>query len=116
MPPLVFVGRGRAYSIYAVKKRPSSAGVPLYHVPAPNVFAGGNICVGNTPFPDCSTQTIAGALTLFWEGSAFNSHLSQDKCRRYPGDVRRLWQDLEGKKRFPLSELVPMNKTLLQLI
>ncbi|MCZ7671778.1 MAG: prokaryotic E2 ligase family D protein [Chloroflexi bacterium] len=49
MPPLVFVGQGRAYSIYAVKKRPLSAQTPLYHLPAPNVFKDGGICQGNTP-------------------------------------------------------------------
>ncbi len=116
MPPLVFVGHGRSYSIYAVKKRPLSERTPLYHVPAPNVFNDGGICRGNTPFPICSALNMAQALTLFWEGSFFNSHLSQGKCRTEAKDVRKLWRRLDGKKRFALSELVPMNKSLLQLI
>jgi hypothetical protein len=40
------------------------------------------------------------------ENSLFNGDLSRGKCRRYPDDVRQLWAELEGKKRFPLSELV----------
>lgn len=116
MPPLVFVGRGRSYSIYAVKKRPSVPHTPLFHLPAPNVFDTGNICVGNTPFPACSARTLDQALTLFWEGSNFNSHLSQKKCNSYPRDVRQLWRQLDGKKRFPLSELVPMKKNLHSLM
>jgi hypothetical protein len=59
---------------------------------------------------------MAQALTLFWEGSFFNSHLSQGKCRTEVKDVRKLWRKLDGQKRFPLTELLPMNKTLRSLI
>jgi len=116
MPPLVFVGNGGSYSIYAVKKRPLSAQTPLYHVPCPNVFGTGGICHGNTPFPLCSAQNMTKTLTLFWEDSLFNGHLSRGKCKTEPADVRKLWRKLDGKKRFPLSELLPMNKTLRSLI
>jgi PRTRC genetic system protein B len=116
MPPLVFVGRGHAYSLYAVKQKPLTIHTPLYHVPCPNVFADGGICPGATPFPACSAQSMNKALTLFWEGSLFNGHLSQGKCCSQPKDVRKLWVELDGRKRFPLAELVPMNKTLQSLI
>ena len=116
MPPLIFVGSGRAYSLYAVKTRPLDGRIPLYHAPCPNVFGDGRICPGTTPFPACSAGAIEEALTLFWEGSLFNSHLSRDKCQSQPADVRKLWQKLDGRKRFPLSELLPMNKALHSLI
>ncbi|HIP73618.1 MAG TPA: hypothetical protein EYH05_19750 [Anaerolineae bacterium] len=123
MPPFVFVGDGSSYKIFAVKKRPalslsassrqalskgaSNEYAPLYHTPCPNVHTSGGICQGNTPFPVCSPQNILTALTLFMEGSYFNADLSGGKCQSYPDDVRRLWAELDGRKRFPLSQLVP---------
>jgi PRTRC genetic system protein B len=116
MPPFVFVGKGSSYRIFAVKKRPLSEQTCLYHAPCPNVHATGGICQGNTPFPTCSPQTILQALQCFMEGSLFNGDLSRDKCQSYPDDVRQLWEGLNGRKRFPLSELVPMQMKLWNLM
>jgi hypothetical protein len=132
MPPFVFVGSGSSYRMFAVKKRPalststgsaqalskgpSSEAVSLYHAPCPNVHTTGGICQGNTPFPVCSPQTIQQALQLFLEGSLFNADLSQGKCQSHPDDVRSLWAELNGHKRFPLSELVPAQMRLQTLL
>ena len=116
MPPFVFVGSGTAYKIFAVKKRPSGEDVRLYHAPCPNVHTTGGICQGNAPFPDCSPQTIQAALQLFMEGSLFNADLSRGKCRSYPDDVRQLWAELDDRKRFPVSELVPAQTRRLSLL
>ena len=124
MPPLVFVGNGTSYSIFAVKKRPSSLSRAqakgehnrLYHAPCPNVHTHGSICQGNTPFPRCSPQNILTALSLFMEESLFNADLSRSKCVSRPEDVRELWAELDGRKRFPLSELVPSHTSLEALI
>ena len=116
LPPLVFVGSGAAYQVFAVRRRPSNGREPLYEAPCPNVYYTGNICQGDAPFPVCSTQTIRPALDLFLEGSAFNSHLSNGKCQRYPDDVRRLWAELNGKKHFPLKELVPTRQSIGHLL
>ena len=107
MPPFVFVGSGTTYKIFAVKKRPSGEDARLYPAPCPNVHTTGGICQGNAPFPDCSPQTIQAALKLFMEGSLFNADLSRGKCRSYSDDVRQLWAELDGRPRFPLSELAP---------
>lgn len=107
MPPFVFVGGGSSYRVFAVKKRPLNEAEPLYHAPCPNIHTSGGICQGNTPFPICSPQTIQQALHLFMEGSLFNADLSRSKCQSHPDDVRALWAELDGRKRFPLSELVP---------
>jgi hypothetical protein len=107
MPPFVFVGSGSSYHLFAVKKRPSDEHAGLYHAPCSNVHATGGICQGNTPFPICSPKAIQQALRLFMEGSLFNADLSRGKCQSHPDDVRWLWVELDGRKRFPLSELVP---------
>jgi hypothetical protein len=116
MPPLVFVGSGNAYQIYAVKRRPRDDYERLYHAPCPNVHHHGGICSGNTPFPVCSPQTIETALSLFMENSLFNGDLSRGKCRRYPDDVRQLWAEFEEKTYFPVSELVRSEAVLWNLL
>ncbi|MCP4417752.1 MAG: hypothetical protein GY805_14100 [Chloroflexi bacterium] len=116
LPSFVFVGHGTSYKIVAVKKRPQNGNHRLYHAPCPNVHSGGNICPGNAPFPSCSPETIGTALQLFLEGSAFNADLSGNKCKSHASDVRQLWGELDGKKRFPLKELVSTQRTLQNLL
>ena len=124
MPPFVFVGMGTAYKVFAIKKRPfrqsakqsSDHTIQLYHAPCPNVFTDGGICSGNTPFPACSPETIQTALRLFMEDSTFNADLCTNKCNSHKDDIRHLWEKLDGKKRFPLKELVPMNMHLQDLL
>jgi PRTRC genetic system protein B len=116
MPPFVFVGCGSSYYVFAIKKRPSNELDQLYHAPCPNVHTHGGICQGNTPFPICSLRNIQTTLTLFLEGSLFNADLSRGKCQSHPEDVRELWAELDGRKRFPLSELVPAQMTLWNLV
>lgn len=50
------------------------------------------------------------------EKSFFNGDLSRDKCHRCPDDVRQLWAVLEGKRLFPLSELVSCRRVLRDLL
>jgi hypothetical protein len=124
MPPFIFVGNGSSYAVFAVKKRPalslpkgpSSQHDLLFLAPCPNVYTHGGICQGNTPFPTCSPQAMSPAWHLFMEGSLFNADLIQGKCQSHPQDVRQLWAELDGRKRFPLSELVPANMTLGNLL
>jgi hypothetical protein len=81
-----------------------------------SVHHPGGICSGNTTFLVCSPHTIEVALSLFMENSLFNGDLSRGKCRRHPDDVRQLWAVLEGKRRFPLSELVNCRRVLRDLL
>lgn len=116
LPPFIFVGHGTSYKIVAVKKRPQNERHQIYHAPCPNVYASGSICPGNTSFPVCLSKTIETALQLFLEGSAFNADLSGNKCQSQANDVRQLWAKLDGKKRFPLKELLPTQRTLRNLL
>jgi hypothetical protein len=115
LPPFIFSGRERQYSVYAVKERPIDSRAPLYHFPAPNVNGNGLICAGSAPFPECRPESIYDALRLFLEGSRFNNDLSANKCRAFPKNVGELWRELDGKRKFPLKELVPMQRQLREL-
>jgi hypothetical protein len=50
------------------------------------------------------------------EGSLFNADLASGKCQSYLDDVRQLWAELDGRKRFPLSELTPTQMPLRSLL
>lgn len=107
LPPLVFSGAGERYQAFAVKRRPTEMPFELFHCPTPNIHPNGVVCRGNTPFPACASDTIEQALNLFLEGSLFNGDLAAGKCRSFPDDVRKLWEQLEGARRFPVGELAP---------
>ena len=106
LPPLVFMGAGEQYSVFAVKRRSHAMPFELYHCPTPNVHPTGVICQGSVPFPACASDTVEQALSLFLESSLFNGDLTANRCRSFPDDVRQLWQQLEGARRFPTGELV----------
>lgn len=116
MPGMVFMGFGNQYTVFAVKRKPQSADAILYHLPVPNVNGHGRICLGSAPFPTAGRDTIAAALTLFMEGSAFNHDNSQNRCRSFPENTLALWRQLDGKRKFPNSELVAARLRLGQLM
>jgi PRTRC genetic system protein B len=116
LPPLVFIGQAQSYAVFAVKRRPANPAAALYHAPLPNVWPSGQICGGSAPFPHCSAATIGAALSLFLEGSRFNRHLIQGKSQAFPDDIHQLWHTLAGKRRFPLTQLVPTYRQLAHIM
>lgn len=81
LPPLVMLratseDRSPSYAVYAVKRRPTSLEVALFHAPLPNVFNGGNICWGSVQ--RVSDEALVGAsLAENWSmllGSPFGDH------------------------------------------
>ena len=116
MPPLVWVGCGQKYSLWALKGRPPAGerDVPLWRAPAPNVTASDGVCAGTVQFPACAPHTIHTALDMFF-ASEFNTHAGDNRCRSYPSVVD-LWRALDGRQRFPLGELVPARKMLAQVM
>lgn len=115
LPGLVFVGRGRAYYVWAARGRigtadsaddTDSADGGLYRAPFPNVYDTGRICPGNVTFPECGERTIWKALKLFLE-SDFNADLRNGKSLRYKDDVTQQWATLNCTGDYPLDDLVP---------
>lgn len=120
MPDLVFVGRGRQYHVFATKTTPAPE-VPLFHAPCSNVSNDGQICAGNTPFPEASTETIHTAFHMFMSGSVFNTHLSEQRVKGAAAEkvnVLILWQRLATRPHahFPLRILRPLNMTAERLL
>jgi hypothetical protein len=116
LPPFIFVGAGQSYAVFAVKQRPVNLNEPLYHMPCANVFGSGQICPGNTQFPVCEPATIYQALAEFLQNSRFNTHLANGRSVSFPADVNELWLTLNGKRKFPLKDLVPMRQRVERII
>ena len=102
-PALVMAGAGRSYHLWALKE-PFSPQACLFDAPFPNVHGGGQICWGNNTPPLANPANAQSAWRLFFE-SPFNSHLVQGKTRQHKDDVRKLLVKLNGKSKFPLSQL-----------
>lgn len=119
-PPLVFLGHGVRYQIFAVKQRPGRDD-RLYKAPFPNAHydglqQSGLICRGDADFPACTTATIHQAAKAFF-ASDFNDHLTGGKSQAGT-DVLDLWQQLhdDGAQEWPLDDLVPTTHLLSDLI
>jgi PRTRC genetic system protein B len=108
------------YALYAVKRRPEKLDTLLFHAPLPNVFASGSICWGTVPKVDSDAlrgSSLANDWTMLL-GSSFGDHACGGKSRRQPQDIRKLLIELEASKakRYPTGDLVPVKKTLAQVI
>ena len=117
MPPLMWMGYGGQYNVWALKHRPGPVDgrTPLWKAPLPNVHADGRVCAGTVRFPECSPRTIHTALALFF-ASEFNWHIGAGRSRSQPEALLELWRRLDGRPRFPLADLVRDDRTLDEVI
>ncbi len=115
LPPLVFVGVGLIFHLWALDTDDFQPTAKLYHAPLPNVHADGQICWGSNPAPNA--ERIAYAWRLFI-AAPFNGDLCSGKSRSYPNDVRVKLRDLAQRKRrtYPLRDLMPCTTTVEQAV
>lgn len=112
--------RAPSYAVFAVKRRPVSFAVELFHAPLPNVFNSAAVCWGTVQ--RVSDEALSGAaLAEDWcqlLGSSFGDHACSDKSRSHKADIRQKWVELEAKKvrRYPTSDLISARKTLAQVL
>jgi PRTRC genetic system protein B len=108
------------YGLFAVKRRPQTLDVPLFHAPLPNVFGSGAICWGTVQRVE-DAALRGSSLAHDWSmliGSSFGSHACSGKSRSHPQDIRAKLVALEAQKakRYPVSDLIPLKKTLAHLL
>ena len=103
MPGLVFAcTAGRPPSVWAAKERPTSGAAMLYHSPTFNTFGDGRVCAGTHRFPnDPALMPESFFASLF-------SHTGHTGGRslKHPGNLRALWEELDGAGEYPLDDLV----------
>jgi len=107
MPGLIFVcSPGRPPRVYAAKRRPRSADETVYHAPLFNLFRDGRTCSGTHRFPADVSEIPESFFQSFFTVEADH----RGRSKKYPDDLLRLWEELDGKKRYPLGDLVPLGK------
>lgn len=117
LPGLVFVGKGKAYGLWALDSdRRPGLDTALYNAPCPNV-SGNGVCAGNVEFPEAGAATIRAAVGAFFE-SGFNNHLDNGKSKKHPAAILDMWRELHKAKAtaYPVEDLVLAHKTLAGVI
>lgn len=103
MPGLVFVtAPGTTPSVFAAKKRPTDPSESLYNMPAFNVFANGRVCPGNHHFPQ-EPQKIPES---FFQSFFTVTGDPQNRSKKHGSDILSLWEQINGKAKYPLKDLV----------
>lgn len=115
LPPLVFAGvsvrdgvNPATYYVWAMRDEVFSPTAQLFHAPFTNVYDEGRICWGeNRPPQSAAKETIDQAWDLFIT-SLFTGEMGGKRSVAHPGDIRGLYQSLEGTQHYPLDDLCPL--------
>jgi PRTRC genetic system protein B len=103
MPGFIFLcSPGKPPWVYAVTEKPTKETDIVYKAPVLNVFENGRTCSGNNQFPHRVADIVENFFISFFslEGDLMNRSI------KYKDDVTRLWMFLNGKKKFPIEDLV----------
>jgi len=107
LPGLIFIcSPGRAPRVYAAKRRPKGLEDEVYHAPLFNLFWDGRSCPGTHKYPEDVSQIPHSFFQSFFTPTAD----TRGRSKKYPDDLLKLWEELDGKKRYPLSDLVLLGK------
>ncbi len=103
MPGFIFLCRpGREPSVFAVKKMPAGETDQVYEAPLCNIFADGRSCAGSHKYPTNVGETVQNFFVSFFSPAGELN----GRSRKFPKSVILLWEFLDGKKRFPVKDLV----------
>lgn len=115
LPGLIFLCLpGRPPWAYAAKKKPAKLTDLVYKAPLANVFANGRTCPGNHRYPADVSQVMDSFFRSFFSPAAE----LEGRSVRFPKNITHLWEFLDGKKDFPLEDLVKHGtvKDLLEMV
>jgi len=106
MPGLIFVCRpGSPPRVVAVKRRPANPEEPIFRAPLYNVYLDGNTCPGSHKYSDDISKIPEEFFTAF-----FTQSLGDEVSHEYGHDLLKLWESIDGKRRYPLRDLMPCGK------
>jgi PRTRC genetic system protein B len=103
LPPFVFLCKpGKPPWVFAVKKKPTKEKDMIYEAPLFNIYADGRSCPGSNKYPT-RVADIVDSFFMSYFSHAADVH---GRSRKFPKNVLGLWEYLDGKKNFPLEDLV----------
>ena len=75
----------------------------VYHAPFFNTYSDGSTCAGSNKYPAKIEDIPKSFFTSFFTTVTDRSNRS----KKYQNDLMKLWTELDGKKKYPLDDLVP---------
>jgi PRTRC genetic system protein B len=105
MPGLIFICRpGQPPRVYAAKRRPRDMQAIIYHAPLFNVYRDGSTCPGTNKYPDKMEEIPKSFFISFFSPAAE----TRNRSTKYPNNLLKLWEELDGKTKYPYDDLVPI--------
>lgn len=105
MPGLIFLCTpGQTPWVFAMKRRPTKETDIVYRAPLCNIFDSGKVCPGSHKFPMEVSKIPDSFFRSFFSPTADLSNRSV----MFPQNVVNLWEFLNGKTKYPMSDLVKM--------
>ena len=114
MPGLIFLcSPGRAPWVFAVKKKPTKGSDGVYNAPLCNIHESGQSCAGTHRYPARVADIVPSFFASFFTATAN----LRNRSKLYPENIVHLWEYLDNKKRFPVTDLVKIGtlKDLMNL-
>lgn len=107
MPGLIFLCQpGIPPWVFAVKNKPKKETDIVYRAPLANIHANGRSCAGTHTFPTRLEDMVESFFISFFSATAD----LRDRSKQFPENVIHLWEFLNGKKKYPLADLVEHGK------
>ena len=75
----------------------------VYHAPFFNTYRDGTTCAGSNQYPAKIEDIPKSFMVSFF--TAVTDRTSRSK--KYGNYIMKLWTELEGKKKYPLDDLMP---------
>lgn len=103
MPGFIFLCMpASAPWVYAVRSRPRKQSERVYRAPLFNVYDNGKSCAGNHKYPANVNMIIDSFFRSFFNLDRLNNNCS----KKFPSSILKLWESLEGKRKYPLDDLI----------
>jgi len=103
MPGLLFLcSPSKAPWLYAVKKKPTKETDTVFRAPLPNIYDTGRSCPGSHHYPNRVEDMVQSFFMSFFTEAGHRDRRSV----KYPADIILLWNALNGKKNYPMEDLV----------
>jgi len=115
LPGMIFLCRpATAPWVYAVKRKPTKETDAVYHAPLANVFNNGRSCPGSHKFPDRVADVVQSFFISFFSETAD----LRKRSKKFPENIIHLWEFLDGKKQYPMDDLVQVGtvRDLLNMV
>ncbi len=106
MPPFIFLcSPGKPPWVFGVRKKPTKEDDVIYKAPALNVFESGRVCSGTNTFPTRVQDIVENFFVSFFTREGV---MIKDRSQKFPNDILELWRHINGKREFPLDDMVKM--------